>query len=156
MWGLWVWSPPESQQDDNNLIIRELSFFCWQKLREQRKRVQHCYTLREKKQLKIVGVTRLERATTWSQTRYTTNCATPRFCECKITIIFWNMQIAAYFFSFFAKKLVIWKLFCTFAYIFSRTNQNDYDFTDVLIRATGFAQNSRTDIKRLPRPANAD
>ena len=28
--------------------------------------------------IKKVGVTRLERATTWSQTRCATNCATPR------------------------------------------------------------------------------
>lgn len=34
-----------------------------------------------------VGVTRFELATPWSQTRYATNCATPRL-RCKVTILF--------------------------------------------------------------------
>ena len=51
-----------------------------------------------KEQKKKVGVTRLERATTWSQTRCATNCATPRLflavClkHCKGKSFFWFTQ----------------------------------------------------------------
>ncbi len=48
----------------------------------------------------IVGMTGLEPATTWSQTRYTTNCATSRFAEvfpyflrCKGNTFFLLLQI---------------------------------------------------------------
>lgn len=54
----------------------------------------------------VVGVTRLERATTWSQTRCATNCATPRaqlgnFPEklCKSSTFCWDGQACAQVFS---------------------------------------------------------
>lgn len=51
----------------------------------------------------IVGMTGLEPATTWSQTRYTTNCATsrfaevfPYFCVAKVILFFYSCK---YFFK---------------------------------------------------------
>ena len=47
----------------------------------------------------IVGMTGLEPATTWSQTRYTTNCATsrfaevfPYFCVAKVILFFYSCK----------------------------------------------------------------
>ena len=63
------------------------------------------YKKEKEKQLKklflfpIVGMTGLEPATTWSQTRYTTNCATsrfaevfPYFCVAKIILFFYSCK----------------------------------------------------------------
>ena len=61
--------------------------------------------IKKEKQLKklflfpIVGMTGLEPATTWSQTRYTTNCATsrfaevfPYFCVAKVILFFYSCK----------------------------------------------------------------
>ena len=63
------------------------------------------YKKEKEKQLKklflfpIVGMTGLEPATTWSQTRYTTNCATsrfaevfPYFCVAKVILFFYSCK----------------------------------------------------------------
>lgn len=67
--------------------------------------------------LRLVGMTRLERATPWSQTKYTTNCTTSRFSavtshfqafcsqkQCKGTTFLSFRQRKSFFFSVFRKK----------------------------------------------------
>ena len=69
----------------------------------------------------LVGVTRLERATTWSQTRCATNCATPRACQgafplkrCKSSTFYWAGQVSAYVFLVYVTDC---NLFLCFMYI---------------------------------------
>ena len=55
----------------------------------------------------IVGMTGLEPATTWSQTRYTTNCATSRFAE--VSPYFCVAKVILFFYSckYFSKIILL-------------------------------------------------